>query len=538
METETLNQSTEFLGKRDPLSQYEGETIEEKPTKINGDGKENGKNITNDQAEELKKVIKTYRIVDGVAPVDEFVQNRDNYRVCQLFGKTFSKVLNQSNVAANTNKFYILQMLENIHSKDVFVFFRWGRLGVKGTDCLMPFGRDTGAAIAEFEAKFKEKAEDGNYEEIDISFEDELNAEEQEEQMIKAFQKASIPSAVATLIKDIFSLKLFEAQIKEVGFDSKKLPLGKLSSANLKMGYNLLKMISKELEQNGPASKAKLESFSNKFYTFIPHNVGFKKMEEFTIKSPEMVQKKMELLDSLSQMKIAREMIDTEARENSNNKIDEYYKQLKNKIEVLNPDSDKFKQIKKYFESSQSAEHNAKMEISEIYKLERESEDSKFNKDIGNRKLLWTGSKLSNYAGILNQGLKGAPLEAPASGYILGKGIYFTDASSKCALNLNWQQTGNTGLMLLCDVALGNQHKLKRPSPTASQLPEGTHSVLGVGMHGPQKLNESPTKEGYVIPNGPIKATNERDTMFTFNEYVVYNPSQVRMRYLVKCKFN
>jgi hypothetical protein len=47
--------------------------------------------------------------------------------------------------------------------------------------------------------------------------------------------------------------------------------------------------------------------------------------------------------------------------------------------------------------------------------------------------LLWHGSRTTNYAGILSQGLRIAPPEAPVTGYMFGKGIYFADMVSKSA---------------------------------------------------------------------------------------------------------
>src|SRR5689334_5824084 len=44
-----------------------------------------------------------------------------------------------------------------------------------------------------------------------------------------------------------------------------------------------------------------------------------------------------------------------------------------------------------------------------------------------NRVLLWHGSRLTNWVGILSQGLRIAPPEAPKTGYRFGKGIYFAD---------------------------------------------------------------------------------------------------------------
>ena len=45
--------------------------------------------------------------------------------------------------------------------------------------------------------------------------------------------------------------------------------------------------------------------------------------------------------------------------------------------------------------------------------MERHSERANFRSDIGNRMLLWHGSVLTNFGGILSQGLKIAPPEAP-----------------------------------------------------------------------------------------------------------------------------
>jgi hypothetical protein len=38
-----------------------------------------------------------------------------------------------------------------------------------------------------------------------------------------------------------------------------------------------------------------------------------------------------------------------------------------------------------------------------------------------NRMLLWHGSRLTNWVGILSQGLRIAPPEAPVTGYMFGK---------------------------------------------------------------------------------------------------------------------
>jgi len=54
------------------------------------------------------------------------------------------------------------------------------------------------------------------------------------------------------------------------------------------------------------------------------------------------------------------------------------------------------------------------------------------------------------------QGLRIAPPEAPATGYMFGKGIYFADMVSKSANYCFTSPANSVGLMLLCEVALGN----------------------------------------------------------------------------------
>lgn len=72
--------------------------------------------------------------------------------------------------------------------------------------------------------------------------------------------------------------------------------------------------------------------------------------------------------------------------------------------------------------------------------------------------LLWHGSRLTNFVSILTRGLKIAPPEAPPSGYMFGKGVYFADMSSKSANYCYTTKDNYTGILLLCEVALGDMN--------------------------------------------------------------------------------
>jgi poly [ADP-ribose] polymerase len=65
--------------------------------------------------------------------------------------------------------------------------------------------------------------------------------------------------------------------------------------------------------------------------------------------------------------------------------------------------------------------------ILNAYKVTRWEEVDRFKKFQGNQGvgvtnyLLWHGSRVSNFLGILSEGLRIAPPEAPVSGYAFGK---------------------------------------------------------------------------------------------------------------------
>ena len=97
-----------------------------------------------------------------------------------------------------------------------------------------------------------------------------------------------------------------------------------------------------------------------------------------------------------------------------------------------------------------------------------------------NRQLLWHGSRVTNYGGILSQGLRIAPPEAPVTGYMFGKGIYFADMVSKSANYCDASYENPRGFALLADVAFGKMHECKG-AEYIEKLPTGFHSCKGIG---------------------------------------------------------
>ena len=178
---------------------------------------------------------------------------------------------------------------------------------------------------------------------------------------------------------------------------------------------------------------------------------------------------------------------------------------------------------------------NTNYKVLDIFKVNRDGEEKRYKKKIGNRKLLWHGSTFSNWGGILSQGLRIAPPEAPACGYAFGKGIYFADVINKSISYTRYTMSNNIGLLALCDVAVGKTNNCTQCDSRINlkNLPKGTNSTLGVGQRIPskvEKLGEADLQLGPLITR-----TNTKGWIY-HNEFIVYDVAQANIKYLFKVK--
>ena len=89
--------------------------------------------------------------------------------------------------------------------------------------------------------------------------------------------------------------------------------------------------------------------------------------------------------------------------------IDVKYLKLKCNIVPLESKED-IRWINRFIENTHAATHDKyKIQMMGIFQVQREEEVKRYRKDIKNKVMLWHGSRLSNYVGILSEGLKIAP---------------------------------------------------------------------------------------------------------------------------------
>ena len=111
---------------------------------------------------------------------------------------------------------------------------------------------------------------------------------------------------------------------------------------------------------------------------------------------------------------------------------------------------------------------------------------------------------LFNYIGILSQGLKIAPPEAPSTGYMFGKGVYFADMFDKSyAYAARGYQQQDSYLMMMCEVVLGKSKELNQ-AEFVEKLEAPYHSVKGCGRRGPGYKNTLILPNNVKIPYGKV----------------------------------
>ena len=205
------------------------------------------------------------------------------------------------------------------------------------------------------------------------------------------------------------------------------------------------------------------------------------------------------MLDTLTDMSVADTIMkatgDKDEDSKNANLLDQRFQDLgMEEITPLAHDSSEYRALCDYLIKS-AASHGFRYRLEDVFRLERHGEakrfsDSKYAKlHKSDKRLLWHGSRTTNYGGIMSQGLRIAPPEAPVNGYAFGKGIYLADVSSKSAQYCAAGMSGGTGILMLVEAELGDpKYEIPNGDPNAKEEAKKHKcvSTLGVGQQAPQ----------------------------------------------------
>ena len=450
----------------------------------------------------------------------------------------YTCTLNQTDIETNKNKFYIMQIIYNNSAYDHFI--RYGRIGEPGKSSIDTYMTKE-EALSAFEKQFKTKTgnnwsnkdsfvkKEGKYFLTETVYEvDKINIVEIKKEPSKLNER------VQQLIKFISDVESMKKTLIELNIDLKKMPLGKLSKIQIDKAQDILTNLS--LIINNQNNSEEIGILSSEYYTYIPYSCGRKKPP--IIDSFDKIGEYMNQLDDLKQMDVAIK-INQEA-ESSKNPIDSIYANLNTHIEPIDKSSNIWKQIELYIKNTHASTHQFTATLVDAFSVMRNGDRDNYNsytKNIGNKQLLWHGSRMTNFCSILNKGLLLNPdnIGVVITGKMFGYGIYFANAFSKSANYTAYHTSNNYACLLLCEVALGNESKRITSDyyiTKESLKKEGCDSTWGMGISTPEK---STIIDGIKIPNGKLKKSNVNSVLL-YDEFITYDSNQFNIKYMVIVK--
>ena len=288
-------------------------------------------------------------------------------------------------------------------------------------------------------------------------------------------------------------------------------PLGVLTLGQIEKGEAILGQLYRLFRTKRPErQRERIVELSGEFFSTIPHRIGRSRatVDTAVIDSLEQFQQKQEILQ------LMKDMLEVNGDESLlySSQVDAQYRALRCHVEWLEPGSPQFEQLERRILEDQTRGRSVK--VRNIYSVRRDDEVARYAERVGNERLLFHGSRVQNWVGILSRGIL-LPKIAVSMGVHrtdagwLGNGIYFGGAASTSA-GYTSPGAGGSRFMALARVALGNARQFTKITSGLTAPPDGYDSCHGV------------------------RASLLKGSQFPDDEYVVYATNQQRLEYLVE----
>ncbi|KAI3564213.1 poly polymerase catalytic domain-containing protein [Fusarium oxysporum f. sp. albedinis] len=367
--------------------------------------------------------------------------------------------------------------------------------------------------------------------------------------------------AVVELMKIIRNQDYLRQLLSSLNYSYKESPLSELSNEDIRNGFSKLRDIARsiyKLESSDELPNCRTscrKEHSTEYYSSIPHE--FVRKPHPVINREDLVAKELELLTILSYMKDMGEDITIGDEE----------------VIVLSRNGNEFLHVERYLNQSHSDGYR-NYEVKDIFRIKRRGETERFksfqsSNSTSKSRLLWHGSPVTSYGGILSHGLRVAPVRDPQSGDLLCRGIHFADMSCVSTEHCHSDSTGGEALLLLCEVEVGESplemfsSSLKtgnvtnksnkystfirgRTGPTqwidAADIHESLIGIEMVIICFPRYFPRYRTLLLILVIIQPDPTCDPSDTSYpyapsNYNKYICYNESQIQIRYLVRIQF-
>lgn len=324
---------------------------------------------------------------------------------------------------------------------------------------------------------------------------------------------STLSSSIQGLVEYIYSeatTALTTTVAAKITANGIETPLGVLTVGQIDKGQAILDSLYAEFK--GKKRESIFKQLSGDFYSAIPHRIGRTReaIEAAVIDSETEFEQKEETLQ------LMRDMLKVNGDAGGSvlfdDEIDAKYKALSCDLGAIEPGSKPFMELSDVVIKSQVKSKSIK--VKNVFTLKRGGEWGDFKEDVHNHRHLFHGSRIKNWVGILSRGILMPKLVVSMGGTRtdagwLGNGIYFGDAACTSGYYTSPGKKG-TRFMAIARVALGNMKEFTKITYGITAPPAGFHSCHGV-------RNKPGTQ-----------------SQFADDEYVIYDPKQQRLEYLVE----
>jgi poly [ADP-ribose] polymerase 2/3/4 len=432
----------------------------------------------------------------------------ENYEVVE------KKTLNFLDAMNNSNKFYTIELHQSEDKSKYRVFTDYGRLGATSTKQV----RETdnlSVAQREFESIAKSKIKKG-YAEIELAqsstgsqkAKELIDATEIKPKKTARKKKSSLEPEVQQFVKQIFDeagRKLSHLVKGDMNSDGAS-PLGKLSSKQIDKGRTILQEIADLVNLRPQLTTQDVLAYTNEYYRNIPKVFGSKiSPEQIAIKSIQRISDEMEILKFYEDaLRMGGVLYDVE-------NIDKQYKSLNSDIGILDPMSDKYRELVHYVNSTESRHHGVTLQVKRIFTVKQKNAPA-FDDSVGNVKELFHGSRSANLPGILSTNLrlpKSLGNNVVITGAMFGPGIYFASQSTK-----------------------SSQYSCSRFGGTANKYPTAFMFIAGVALGKVKEVENA--HYFHQAPPGYDSVRGVQGRSLLHDEYITYRENQQELRYIIE----
>ncbi|MQL76103.1 hypothetical protein Taro_008479 [Colocasia esculenta] len=361
-------------------------------------------------------------------------------------------------------------------------------------------------------------------------------------QMGAAVAHCKLEPLVANFMKVLCGQEIYKYALMEFGLDAPDLPMGMVTGLHLKRCEDILLEfieMSKKLPEMEEKAKTMWLDFSNRWFTLM-HST-----RPFTIRNyQELADHVAAALECIRDITVASHIVGDMTGATIDDPLSDRYKKLGCSVTPLDKESGDYKMILNYVEKTYEpvvlGEVNYGVSVENIFAVEPSAGPSYDDvKKLPNKVLLWCGTRSSNLMRHLHKGFLPASCSLPVPGYMFGRSIVCSDAAAEAARYGFTAVDRPEGFLVLAVVSMGEECiEISRIPEDTKSLEETKDGVKGMGRKKTDEAEHIMWKDDIKVPCGRLVPSEQhKESPLEFNEYAVYDPKQVIIRFLVGVKY-